>query len=64
MKYLEDGESLGLFLLRDRFVAENAITTDASDIELQLASNALLVVDNPQGFFGIDFNSSELYKRQ
>ena len=60
MKYLEDGESLGFFLLRDSFIAENAITTDSSDVHLQLAGNALFVVDNPQGFFGINFDSSEL----
>jgi hypothetical protein len=60
MMYLEDGESLGLFLLGDSFIVENAITTDTSDIQLQLAGNALFVVDNPQGLLGINLDSSEL----
>jgi hypothetical protein len=60
VKYLEDSERFGFFLCGDGFIVENAITTDTGDVELQLAGDALLVVDNPQRFFGIDFDSGEL----
>ncbi len=58
---LEGGESSALALLGSGFpVVSWAITANTSDVQLQLAGNALLVVDDPQGLFSTDFDSGDL----
>lgn len=61
MTYLEDGESSALTILRSGLPVEGrAIAANTGDVQLQLAGNALLEVDDPQRLFRIDLDSGEL----
>lgn len=62
-KYLQYGQSCFLAILCSRLVVESsAIITDTRNVQLQLAGNAFLDVDDPQWLTSSGFDSGDLYR--
>ena len=49
-------------ILGRRPVDSGTVAADAGDVQLQLAGDALLVVDDPQRLFSADFDFGDLEK--
>lgn len=60
LKYLEDGERGAFAFLGGVPVGRRVVTTNTSKVQLQLAGDALLVVNNPHGFLSANFDVDEL----
>ena len=58
--YFVNGEGSALSVLRNRPVDGGTVATDTSDVQLQLASDTFLEVDDPLRLIGADFDPSDL----
>jgi hypothetical protein len=64
-KYLQNGQSGFFAILCGRFVIESsAIVTDTRNVQLQLASDSFLDVDDPQGLTSSSFDSGDLQNKE
>ena len=63
-KYLQNSQSGFLSIFSGRFIVESsAFITDTGNIQLQLAGDAFLDVDDPQGLSSSGFDSGDLFRK-
>jgi hypothetical protein len=63
-KYLQNSQTGFLSIFSGRFIVESsAFITDTGNVQLQLAGDTFLDIDDPQGLSNSGFDSRDLYSK-